>query len=696
MSAGTVESTAGLRALLEPGGVVVIGASNRESNLGLRFTQGLQRHSYAGPVSVVNRRAEPVDGIPGYQSLEQVPGTVDLAVIAVNAGAVAEAIDACGARGVRAAIVFTSGFGEVGGEGMIRQREIAARARAAGVRLMGPNCVGFVNVPKRVCVIASGFAFRSELLAGSLSVITQSGGVAGLIGERAQDVGIGLSHVISTGNEADVTAGELVDYLVAEGSTRSLALYLEAVREPQRLGEALSRARTAGIGVAIFKAGAGERTAAAAAAHTGSVVGDDAGFDAFCRQVGAVRVHDLDHLFLVAPVIAALDTAGSRVGVLSISGGAAVAVADACERCGLELPPLSEATQEGVGEMVPGFASRQNPVDISGTFVVDMPQFQRSLEILTGAPEFDAVVLVQTVHPEQLADRVAEVIIVGADPTRTSIMWAAGDQTRAARRRLREAGFGVSESPTACAVAVAAATASRQLEPPALRWPKPGGTSPERASEALALLAAHGVPVAPMEVVTTAAEASAAAERMGFPVVAKADLRSLAHKSEHGGVKLGLRDGRAVQAAFAELDARGQAGDGVLVQKAVLGSRELLVTAVVDPVFGLALAVGFGGVLTEAIGRGALLLPPLTPSGLAAALDSAGLTRLVGSFRGTAAIDLGQLLALGRGLLEAAAQLGGLRHLELNPVIVGDDGSVCAVDALIDTNVEMRSDAPGG
>jgi acyl-CoA synthetase (NDP forming) len=689
------DSPAGLRSLLAPRGVAVIGASNRETNLGLRFTRGLQRHGYSGDVCVINRRGDDVEGIAGYETLENAPGIYDMAVIAVNADAVPEAVDACGARGIGAAVIFTSGFAEAGGEGLARQAAVLERAGEAGVRVMGPNCVGFANVTAHVCAMASGFAFRPEFLPGDLSIITQSGGVAGLVGERAQDLGIGLSHVISTGNEADVNAAELVEYLVDEGSTRSLAMYLEAVRHPQRLADALAAAHEAGVGVAVFKAGAGKSTAAAAAAHTGSLVGDDASFDAFCRQVGAVRVHELDDLFLVAPILSALKTAGPRVGVLSISGGAAVAVADACERAGLELPPLSEETREQVGEMVPGFASRQNPIDISGTFVVAMEQFQRSLEILTRAPEFDAVVLVQTVHPEPLADRIADVITAGADPSRTVIMWAAGSQTLAARRTLRAAGFAVCESPTACAVGVRAATLDAKLDTPVLSWPETLAEPPNRSSAALEWLAGRGVPVAAMEVAATASEAAAAAERLGYPVVMKADGTAIAHKTEHGGVLLGLRDRTAAEQAFETLAARGLADEGVLVQRAAAGSRELLVTVKLDPVFGLVLAVGFGGVLTEAIGRAAILLPPLTRDGLESALRAAGAGAYLGGFRGAEPLDLDAALALARGLLDASAEVPGIQHLELNPVIVLDDGSPVAVDALVDRQPEARADAAG-
>jgi acyl-CoA synthetase (NDP forming) len=674
----------GLRPLLAPRGVVVIGASNRETNLGLRFSRGLQRHGFAGTACVVNRAGEDVDGLAGYASLRDAPSGLELAVISLNADAVAQAITDCGEHGISAAVVFSSGFAEVGGPGVERQRELLQRAAAGAVRLMGPNCVGFANVVDHVCAIASGFAFRETFKPGDLSIITQSGGVAGLLAERAMDIGIGLSHVISTGNEADVTAAELVAYLLHEGSTRSLAIYLEAVRQPQELADALRGAVAAGIGVTVFKAGAGRSTAAAAAAHTGSLVGDDSTFDAFCDRTGVVRVHELDDLFLVAPIAARLKATGPRIGVLSVSGGAAVATADACERIGLELPPLAEETGRRLAEVVPGFASTQNPIDISGAMVVAMEQFHEALSILTSAAEFDATVLVQTVHPTAVAERIAEVIVERTDPARTVVMWGGGSQTLTARVRLRDAGFAVSESVSACAAGLRAAMRPLPEDPPRFVWPDGDSLEPQRPSETLARLAAAGVPIADMVTVTSAADASLAAEQLGFPVVMKADLATLTHKTERQAVLLGLASREEVAEAFESLMARGLAGDGVLVQSAVRGSRELLVSAMGDPVFGVVLVIGFGGILTESIARAAIVLPPLTPATIRDGIDRAGLGTLLADFRGCAPVDAAELTALADGLLSVAAGVAGLRHLELNPAIVADDGRVLAVDALID------------
>ena len=676
----------GLAEVFDPHGIVIVGASNRETNLGLRFTRALTRHGYPGALAVVNRAGEDVEGLPGFGSVAEVATPFDLAVIAVAAEQVEETVAASAEAGAKAALVFTSGFAELGPEGEDLQRRLVDRAAAVGIRLMGPNCVGFANVRAHVCPIASGFGFRAKIEPGSLAIVTQSGGVAGLLGERAQDIGIGLSHVVTTGNEADVTAAEILSYLATEPETKEVAIYLEAVRRPQELAEALASLAKNGVRTAIFKAGAGRSTAAAAAAHTGAVVGDDESFDAFCRQTGARRVHDLDHLFLVPPIAAAGARSGPRIAVLSTSGGAAVAVADACERAGLDLPPLSAATQAAVAEKVPDFASTGNPIDISGMFVVAMDQFRDSLRTLLAAPEFDAVVMVQTVHAPELAERIADLVIETGDPQRMLVAW---EQSSVARGRLRAAGYAVSESVTALAAGLRAGIDADAAGPLELRFPPPSAsaaTAPEPASRTLQRLsqllpagAGFGVPA--LERAIGAEQAAAAAARVGYPLVLKGDDAGVAHKTEGGGVVTGVADERALAAGIARLQAAGFSE--LLVQRQVEGARELLLSAKVDPAFGLAL--GFGGVLTEAIGRGAAVLPPLDPAAIGAALEAAGLGPAIGEFRGAAAIDLEALTALSTALLDLAERLNGARLVELNPVIVDADGAPWAVDALVET-----------
>lgn len=674
-----------LAAAFDPRGIALVGASSRETNLGLRFARALDRHGFGGNLAVVNRTGEEAGGIKGYTACADIDGPVDLGVVMVGFERAERAVEELRAIGAGVALVFTSGFAEVGDEGARRQERLLARARELGITLVGPNCVGIANFNRDMCALATGFAFRPKIEVGGLSIVTQSGGVAGLVAERAQDLGIGLSHMATTGNEAEVTAAEVVEYLVAEGTTEQLALYLEAVRDPIRLAAALEAARARGIPVSVFKAGSGPTTSAAAAAHTGAIVGEDASFDALFARTGATRARELDELLLVPPIRAAIGGPVRTVGVLSTSGGAAVAVADACEDVGLELPPLSEDGAARLGEVIPGFASFENPVDISGMFVVDMDQLRVGLEALVDEPRFDALVMVQTVHPPETAARIAEIVTAAADPGRMAIAWMAGEQTLIARRELRKAGFAVCESAGILARALASAG----------RGPAPGlelvplgssvGSLDGPPSAALARLAELGAPVAPMARAGDAAAAAAAAAELGFPVAIKADSERIAHKTELGGVIAGVADANAAAAAFAALDAQGLAADGVLVQAQVDGSRELLMALRADPIFGLVLAIGIGGVLTEAVEKAAIVLPAFTAEAIAEGVREADLEAFFGPYRGAADVDLEALSRIANALLELGRDLGpDLAHLELNPVIVDQAGAPWLVDALVD------------
>lgn len=672
--------------MFNPRGIAIVGASPREDNLGLRFVRGLTRHDYAGYLAVVNRGGRSVDGLAAFDSIAELPDEVELAVIAVAAAHVNGVLEELGDRGIDNALIFSSGFAEVGAEGRAAQDELLATARRHGITVLGPNCVGYSNPLDGVFPMASGFAFREQIKPGSFGIIAQSGGVAGLIGERAQDHGIGISLSVATGNEADAGVADVLDYMVADGRTETVALYLESVRRPQELIDSLARAREAGIGVAVFKAGTGERTAAAAAAHTGSLVGDDAVFDAMCRQTGTYRARSLDDLFLVPSFGSRLRERGTRVAILSTSGGAGVAVADACEAEGLELPTLAPETAAALAAVTPGFSSQNNPIDITGSFVVAMDQFKRSLEIVRDAEEFDIAVLVLTVHPEPLADRIAEVIIEGADPRHICVVWAAGSQSERARTALRDAGFAISESPDACARALGWVGRRRQtFAKPELARPEADGAAPaETPSATLARLAGHGAPVPAMARVERPEELAAAVERVGFPLVMKADGLDADHKTELGGVEIGIESLEAATAVWQRFAERGLVEGGVVLQAQVSGRRELLMTVKVDEIFGLSLVLGFGGTLTEAVARAGVLLPPITPELIERVAADIGLGALLAEFRGEAAVAGEALAKLGEALLAAAAEIPGLQFLEVNPVVIAADGSPVAVDALVD------------
>ena len=354
---------------LAPTSVAVVGASPRTGSLSLRFLTGLERHGFGGRIVAVNPSYDEVGGFPCVPTVAAA-GPLDLAVLAVSKARVLESLEACAEAGVAGAVVFASGYSETGPEGRVEEQRIGELARRTGLRVIGPNSPGLVNLTRRCCVIASGVSFRETLHAGGVAVVSQSGGVAGLLTERAQDAGVGLSAVVCTGNESDVGIGEVLEALAADDATRAVALFVEGVRDGGGFVLGLDALRRAGKHAVVLKTGATEGAARASAAHTGALVTDADVFRAVLERTGAHAAASLDDLLVTASVLERLGPAPSRrIGIVTTSGGAGVVATEAAESAGLELPDLSETTREALVAAMPDFASPANPTDTSGMFV---------------------------------------------------------------------------------------------------------------------------------------------------------------------------------------------------------------------------------------------------------------------------------------------------------------------------------------
>lgn len=689
--------SARLARTLSPAGVAVIGASPRPGSLSGRFVSGLLRHGFPGRVVPVNPNHEEILGLPCAPDIGAA-GAIDLAVLSVPRRLVMQTLEECHAAGVAGVVIFASGYSETGPEGAEREREIAAFATRTGLRVIGPNSPGFVNATHRCSVIASGAAFREPLVAGRMAVISQSGGVAGLLLERAQDRGVGISQVICTGNEADVTVGEVLAVLAADPATGSAAVYMEAVRQGPVLLEGLRAMRDAGKGVVMLKVGATEAGARASAAHTGALADDDDVVNAALDAYGAVRVTGFDDLIETAGLLGAHGPAASpAIGIVSTSGGAGVVATEAAERAGLVLPPLAEATRARLMAAGPDFAAVANPADMSGMFVEDPEIFRGSLAAFLEEPSIEAVVLVLTVHPPELSNELARRSIEAAAATGRPlvVLWTAGAMSDPARAMLREAGVPVIEDADRCMTALAArARAGRargapvaqpEVALPDLSAARASGAALEH--EALEVLAAAGVPTGRTVACATAEEATAAAAAMGFPVVVKAAARDLAHKSDAGGVVLGVPGPDEAAAAFRRVvEAARDAGarpEGAIVQRQAAPGTELIVGVRREAELGLCLVAGLGGVQAELLGDVARRLLPLRQGDARAMLEELRLAPVLRGHRGAPGADLDAVARAIEGVAAASAALGpDLEAIEVNPLIARPDG-VVAVDALL-------------
>jgi acetate---CoA ligase (ADP-forming) len=407
---GVAETRAAIRTLLAPAGVAVAGASRDPLKVGSRVLGFLTRHGFPGRVFAVHPRGEAVlDGVPTVRSIEELPDGVEVACLAVPPDACETLIRACGARGIRAAIVFTSGFAEAGDEAA--ERRLVAAARAAGVRLCGPNTLGVLNTESRYCASFSGALVRPPLAGGEIAYVSQSGALGGAFMSRLWERGIGVCRFVSVGNQADLDLADYVDALADDRAVRVLALFVEGVADGRKLLGALARARDHGRPVVVYKAGRSPEGQSAVRSHTAALAGDDAVWTAALRAGGAIRVREIQELFDAAVALAwQPPPAGRRVGIISTSGGACGILADQCRAAGLLVPELPPASRKRVEAEIPTFGVARNPIDVTAQMLTRPDMFRNVLEILGEEPEVDAIVLMLTTLADPLAESVAEQI----------------------------------------------------------------------------------------------------------------------------------------------------------------------------------------------------------------------------------------------------------------------------------------------
>ena len=688
------KGASGLRKLLAPRSVAVVGASSDPGRIGGRPIAYTLRAGFEGALYPVNPSRETVQGLRAYPDLLSIPGEVEFALLAVPAAALEGALEACAAKGVGAAVVFTAGFAELGPEGAARQARLVERARAAGIRLLGPNCLGLYNAALGHCPTFTSFLQDGPPPPGRVGLITQSGAFGTHLLNMARARRIGVSLWASTGNEADVTLAELLEHAVEEGGLAAVGLYMEAVNDRPRFLRALARARERGVPVAVMKVGASEVGAEAARSHTASLAGSDAAFDAALARHGAARARTTEELLdvLYAASVAPLPR-GRRVAIVTVSGGAGVLMADAAAEHGLEVPALPLAAQARLREASPLMGTR-NPVDTTAHALNDPSLIGRALEVVasSGAADMTAAFFTSWTAQPAMGEAIREAVGAARRPDAPFAMVCQGN---AATLAAYEAdGSPVFEDPARAIRALAhlasLGEAMRRDEPPD---PPPvlGIALEARAvgeAEAKAILARAGIEVPPEEVASDPAGAAEAAARVGFPVALKVVSPDLPHKTEVGGVALGLADARAVEAEATAMLARvaeaapGARIEGLLVSRMAGEGVELIVGGRVDPVMGPLVVVGLGGVFVEVLRDTVTELAPVGPRRARAMLGRLRGAALLRGVRGRPPLDVGAAAdAVARLSALVAENEGVLGSVEINPLLVRERGAL-ALDAL--------------
>jgi acetyl coenzyme A synthetase (ADP forming)-like protein len=692
-----------LRPFFAPTSVAVIGSSPRRGSIGGELFRNVLRGDFTGAAFPVNRAGEPVAGVTGYRSLEEIPSDVDLAVICLPGEGVLDAAAAALRAGVHALCVISAGFAETGREGAGRQEQLLALVRAHGARLIGPNCLGIAVAAPR---LNATFGPRS-IPPGNVAFSSQSGALGLALLQHATERGLGLSAFISVGNKADVSSNDLLEYWEDDLDTDVVMLYLESFGNPRRFGR-IARRVARRKPILAMKSGTTRSGARAAGSHTAALAGSEGAVDALFRAAGVIRARTLAELIDAAVLFSAQPLPkGRRVAVLTNAGGLGILCADACEAAGLELPALGRQTELALAAVLPREASVANPIDMLGSATAST--YERVVPHLLADNRVDALIVLFVPPVMAGADEVAEAVEraierAGAEgkPVLAVIISEGGIPAVLLEEPRRVAAF---SDPDAAAQALGlAARRAEWLRRPAGSVPEFAGIDRARAeqvvgealasstdiwlgpAETRALLVAYGLPLVDERVATSPEGAAAAAEDLGFPVAVKTAVPG-AHKTETGGVVLGLTGREDVIRAARRI------GGSVIVQQMVSGGAELLAGLTQDPVFGPLVAFGPGGTLAELIGEAEFRIAPLTDVDAGELVTGGKAGKLVAGYRGAPAADRGALTDLLHRLSKLGEDIPAVAELDLNPIIANPDGCV-AVDARVRLRPPEHTERP--
>lgn len=706
--------------LLNPRSIAIIGVRGGEfdpaarNSMARRFVENLLRQGYTGHIYPVNPRYDKVGELACYPSISDVPWHVDAALLIVPKEKLAASLAECGIKGVKAVTVISSGFAESGTQGKIDELELVALAQSYKIRLLGPNCFGYFNSHGRVNLFGSASLLNRPLLTGGIGFVTQSGALAASILDRAQERGIGFSYIITTGNQADIHNVECIEYMVDDSNTQVIALFAEAIGHTSRFRAAVMRAARAGKPCVVLKTGASEVARESALAHTGSMVGDDGVYAAAFRQNGVVRVQDPDELFLTSALLSsdlasANRTATARIAVVSMSGAMGGILADGAARNGVTMAPLSARTKDSL-LAISGISGGLNPLDAAmATWASDFGVIGKLAGILAIDESVDVVLLAISGLPyaERLVDDCAAA--VRSAGKLFVPMWAADHaDLHQAIPRLAKDGVTVFNTCDSALRAISGVAQFRKFQ--ATLKTNQATTfliNDARVVKARSLLsisgpalteyhskqllALYGVDIPSEAVAASADEAVFEAERIGYPVALKIHSSEIQHKTESGGLQLGLVDAAAVRTAYDTIIRNviayqpGVVHDSVLVAPMAAKGLEVVVGAYQDTQLGPVLLAGMGGVLVEVLRDTALRLAPLGRDDALEMLGELHAAALFDGVRGQPAADKAAVVNVLTALSTLMIELGEwVSEVDINPLIVHPAGmGVTVADALI-------------
>ncbi|TMH67912.1 MAG: acetate--CoA ligase family protein [Betaproteobacteria bacterium] len=683
-----------LGSALNPASVAIVGASDNPHKVGGRPILYLKRYGYRGAIYPINPGRATVQGLAAFPDIASLPAAPELAIVAIAGDEAVGAVEACAARGVKVAVVMTSGFGETGGEGRKAQERMLAAARACGMRLIGPNCQGLANFATGMVANFSTIFNELEARDGPVAIVSQSGANSQAIYTLLRDKGLSARHVHATGNEADVTVADLAAAVVADPGVRLVLLYMEAIKAPAMLAAAAREARERDVPIVALKAGRTASGQKAASSHTGALATEDRVVDAFFERHGIWRASDPQELVSAAELyLGGRRPRGKRLVFISNSGASCVMAADYAEQHGIPLASVSEGAKVRLRGTLPAFAALENPIDITGALLGNPELFGAVLPIVGDDAQGELLLVGLPVAgtgydlPRFAAD-------LAAFQQRYGHAVAVAAPQDAVRRAFTEAGVATfareGEAMDALAQLAAHAELLRRPAPPPLNLP-PLGAKPHFLNEAesLAMLAQAGLPVVEHRLCREELEVRAAMDELGGELVMKTCSRELPYKSDHGLVAIGVADPLAEFRRQRERClALGARFEGVIVARRARGGRELALGARVDPSFGPLVLVGDGGIYLEVLKDFRLLIPPFGEEEVLAKIDELRIAPLLRAQRGQPARDVRALARMAVKLGEAIiAWQGRVASVDVNPVMVFETGAQ-ALDALVESRAD--------
>ncbi len=715
-----IATTASLHPFFHPQAVAVVGASRDPHSIGYRLVEALVGNRFHGAIYPVNLRAAEIAGLKAYPSLGAVPGSVDLAIIAVPRDAVLAVVDDCAAKGVRAIIVITAGFAETGAEGKQLQDRLAEKVRQQGMRMIGPNCFGLLNTDPAVCLNAT---FASVFPPpGRVAMSSQSGALGLAILAAAHRLQLGISSFVSVGNKADVSGNDLLQYWEEDRATHVILLYLESFGDPRRFARIARRVSRQKPIIAV-KAGRTQSGSRAAGSHTAALAASDVGVEALFHQTGVIRAETLEEMFALAAGLSAQPLpAGRRVGIITNAGGPAILCTDACEASGLTVPELSDQTKAALATFLSSAAALSNPVDLIASATPE--QYTKAIEAVLRASEIDALIILYVSLVAADVSPIADGILAGLAAARESsvlkkpvfICWMAeGDPERSFTQSGETIpAYSMPEVP-ALVLGKAASYAEWKAQSCGVipdfsdmdlslaheiceRAISQRGSGWLTTQETSAILAAARLPLLPGDIAATADAAVVLARTIGFPVAVKLASHTLVHKTEIGGVHLNLADETAVREAFEAIRARLAqdhnlaAMEGVLVQSMMPNGIELMIGVTHNSLFGPLIAFGLGGIHVEILGDVCFRITPLSDCDAAEMVRSIKGYRLLTGYRGHPPADVAAIEQVLLRISRLVEEIPAIRELDLNPILALPPGQGCWV---VDARIRIEADAPG-